>query len=182
MSAPTAESPDSLRQQAEASYKSKGYRAAAAGFMAASHAYQDAGQTELAAEMASNASVAYLQAGEVQEAYTAVAETPAVFQQSGDLERASLAFGNRANVLEAMGELEQAEADYRRALQGFEQLSDQPRIRETRQALSALRLRQARPMEALTEMQLGLEGQHQAGLRDRILRWILRLPSRLLSR
>lgn len=182
MSSRASQAALSFKRQGEASYQAKEYRAAAEAFSASAGAFEAVGQPQMAAEMANNASVAYLQAGQLDLAYRAVTDTPQLFAGSGDLERASLAFGNRANVLEAMGELDKAEDDYRRALEGFEQLADQTRIRETRQALSALRLRQGRPMEALTEMQIGLEGQARRGLRDRIIRWILRLPSRLLPR
>lgn len=175
-------SPKAHQNAAERAYRNQDYQTAAAAFIAASQAYQHAGQPKKSAEMASNASVAYLQDGQVEQAYAAIVEAPEIFLKGGDIRRSSLAFGNRANALEALGELERAEADYRRALEGFERISDKSRLRETRQALSALRLRQGRPMEALTEMQIGLEGQQQITVRDRVLRWLLRLPSRLLSR
>lgn len=171
-----------LVEQATSDYREKRYRDAGAGFERASQAYLNAGEPEQAAEMANNACVAFLQAGDPHKALELVASTPDTFLSAGDLSRASLAFGNRANALAELGRRKQAEGDYRRALEGFQKLGDDQRTRETRQALSALRLRDAKPLEALTEMQLGLEGQRQLSLRDRIVRWILRLPTRILPR
>jgi len=134
----------------------------------------------LAAELANNLSVAYLKAGRSQEALTIVRGTAEVFSKLGDEQRAAQATGNLAAALEACGDLAEAEAAYQQAADLFQALGDSESLRYTLNALAQLQLRQHRPLEAANTLQAGAQASPPRGLRGRLLKQLLRLPSRLL--
>ena len=133
-----------------------------------------------AAELANNLSVAYLKAGRSQQALSIVRGTAEVFLKLGDAQRAAQATGNLAAALDSCGELAAAEAAYQQAAEMFRVLGESESLRYTLNALGQLQLRQHRPLEAVSTLQAGAEASPPRGLRARLLKQLLRLPSRLL--
>ena len=134
----------------------------------------------LAAELANNLSVAYLKAGRSQQALAIVRGTAEIFSKLGDSHRAAQATGNLAAALDSCGDLAAAEASYQQAAELFRQLDEAESLRYTLNALAQLQLRQNRPLEAANTLQAGTLASPPRGLRGRLLKQLLRLPSRLL--
>ena len=133
-----------------------------------------------AAELANSLSVVLLKAGRSAEALLAVQGTAEVFSALGDATRSAQAKGNLAAALEACGDLLAAEASYREAAEQFEKLGEHEARLHTLNALAQLQLRQNRPLEAATTFQAGYSASPARGLRGRLLKQLLKLPSRLL--
>lgn len=132
------------------------------------------------AELANNLSVIYLKAGRSQEALSIVRSTGELFSRLGDNQRAAQATGNLAAALEACGDLPAAEAAYQQAAESFRALGDHDSLRYTLNALAQVQLRQHRPFEAANTLQAGTLASPPRGLRGRLLKKLLQLPSRLL--
>lgn len=162
-------------------YQAGAYEAAAQAFAQAERTHRASGSELRAAEMANNRAVALLQISHHAEALEAVTGTPVQFERAGHWLLAGQAHGNLAAAFEGLGDFDRAEASYRRALELFEQAGDDKSRTHTAKACSRLQLRRGRPLEAVTTMQRGLAADSQLPLRDRFLRWLLQLPSRLLS-
>lgn len=154
---------------------------AARGFAAARDLFAQAGERAQAAEASNNLCVAWLQAHRPLEALKAVEGTPELFAERGDRQRAAQAMGNLATALEATGDSTGAERAYRDALRQFEALGDQEGQATILASLSHLQLKHGRPLEALASMQAGLDHRPHRSLRDRWIRRLLDLPSRLLG-
>ena len=132
------------------------------------------------AELANNLSVSYLKSGRSQEALSIVRGTGDLFSKLGDDQRAAQATGNLAAALEATGNLPAAETAYQQAAESFRALGDQDSLGYTLNALAQVQLRQHRPLEAANTLQAGTLASPPRGLRGRLLKQLLRLPSRLL--
>lgn len=172
-------SPAALENEAAAAFQEGSLDLAIELFQAASEGYQQIGDLLKAAEMANNLSVALLKSDRPEEALRAAEGTEEVFQSAGDEHRAALAMGNFAAALEACGDLAAAEEAYKRATSILADMDDEEARAYTHQALSRLQIRQGRPLEAVSTMQAGLETNQRLSLRNRLLRFLLNLPSRL---
>jgi tetratricopeptide (TPR) repeat protein len=179
---PEVPPPDHLEQQALSAFREGDLQAAIDAFLAARQRYLDQGHHSKAAEMGCNLAVSLLEAGRAEDALQAVEGIPEIFLDLGSENLAAQAFGNLGAALEANQRYQAAEAAYRNAADLFSKHGDIENSRYTLQALSRLQLRQGRPVEALTTMEAGLEGQTQLGLRDRLLRRLLKLPYRLFGK
>jgi tetratricopeptide (TPR) repeat protein len=168
---------EQLVARAQSAYEAGDYEQAIERFQAAQSAFESAGDIGMAAEMANSLSVVMLKAGRSEEALSAAQGTPDVFSSLGDPRREALATGNLAAALEACGQVDQAEAAYRIAIRLLEDLEEPEALQHTRQSLSQLQLRQNRPLEAAATLSAG---QTDRSLRGRLLRTLLRLPSKLL--
>lgn len=167
---------------AKEAYQQNRIEDAIQGFMAAHQAYLRSEDLAKAAEMANNLCVALLKARRPDEALSLVEGTPQIFLDLGDEHSAAMAYGNFASALEACGRLEEAETALEEASRRFRQLNQDEYFLDTQKALSQLRLRQGRTMEAMLAMQAGLEKQGRMSLKYRMLRSLLNIPSRLLRR
>lgn len=176
-----ANSPRAEADQAMAAYRAGRLEEAATQFARAEAGFSEQGDRLGQAEMANNRSVVLLALGRATQARTAVAGTEEVFLAAGDRIRAGQALGNLAAALEAEGRWQAAESAYRRAIEYFTQAGDDESRSHTLQAISRLHLRRGRPLEAVAAMDAGLEAR-PAALPRRFLRWLIRLPSRLLGR
>jgi tetratricopeptide (TPR) repeat protein len=170
-----------LEEQARGAYQAGRWKEAGAAFEAAASAHAQAGNELQAAEMANNASVAYLQANQAGHALALVEGTSQVFDRLGDAKRAAQAEGNRASALAACGRLEEAEVAYVSAAEQLRGLGDDEAAAATLQALSQVQLRRGQPVEAIASLQRGLESAPHLSLRQRFLRWLARLPLRLMG-
>lgn len=135
-----------------------------------------------AAEMANNASVAYLKQNQAEKAYQVALGTPEVFAQVMDSRREGLAHGNLASALEALGRVDEALQAYEKSADLLKLAGDLDTRLYVMQALSALQLRTGKQFQAVATMQAGLEGVSRPSLKQRLLKKLLELPTRLLNR
>jgi tetratricopeptide (TPR) repeat protein len=175
-------SPNELEILALNAYREGRLDEAAQAFTTARQAFLAEGDELKAAEMSSSLSVVHLKAERPNEALEAASEPPEVFTRYGEETLAAQAYGNLGSALEACGDLVGAEKAYRQAAELFASLGDSEHHRYTMQSLSRLQLRQGRPLEALSTMQVSLDAQPRLRIRDRLVRWLLKLPNRLLGR
>lgn len=176
-----APSAEELENSALSAYKSEQWGDAAQGFVAARAAYSDLGDELKAAEMGNNACVAFIQAGDPVLALETVDGTAQTFDRLGDPKRAAQAVGNQASALEATGRIDEAERAYVAAADRFKKLGEADARADTLKALSQLQLKRGRAVDALASMQQGLEGGQKLSLRERFLRWLARIPMRILG-
>lgn len=175
-------SESSLAEGAKAAFQRGEFEAAIEGFKSAREKYLQSEDHLMAAEMGNNLSVALLQASQFEGALQAVEGTPQLFLEAEDKHRAAMAFGNLASALEATGDLQAAEQPLQRAIQLFQETGDKENLMHTAKALSQLQLKLGKPLEAVSSMQGGLTGQSKLSLKNRVLRSILSIPSRILGR
>jgi tetratricopeptide (TPR) repeat protein len=142
-------------------------------------AYQSQGDPVKADEMANNLGVAHLDINQFDEAIKLVVDTPERFLRAGQPILAAQAFGNLGAAFAAADRIEEAEDAYRQSFKLFQDQGHDEGMTFVGQALSQLQLKQGRALEALASMEASLEGQKKPGLRQRILRKLLKLPFRL---
>jgi len=171
-----------LAKQAQKAYQENRLDDAILKFEAAKEIYQQESNALLAAEMGNNLCVVFLKAERPQEALKSVEGTPALFLENGDEKGAGIAFGNLASALEACGAFKEAEDALHQAADRFRAQGEEELLLYTQRSLSQLQLRQGRALEAISSMQSGLEGQRKPGLKNRLLRSLFKIPSRLLNR
>jgi tetratricopeptide (TPR) repeat protein len=171
--------PSALESQAMAAYRQGRLEEAAQGFAAARQAYLEASDAAKAAEMANDLSVTLLRCNRPQDALEAVRGTEQLFSQLEDRPRAAQAYGNLASALEACGDTAGAERAYRQAISLFGEIGDAENRARTLTAVSRLQLRRGHPLEAVITMQGALEDEPHLSRRQRLLRWLLRIPSKL---
>lgn len=175
-------STEQLAAEGKKEFEAGKYLSAAKSFKAAMEGYNLAGDPARAAEMANNCCVALLQADEPGEALSVVKDTVSVFEKLDDVKRQAMALGNRAAALEALNRLEEAEADYQRSAELLKEVGEDELRMNVMQSLSALKLRSGRSLEALADMQSGVEGIEKPKPRHRLLKRLLEVPTRLINR
>ncbi len=173
-------STEELVSQAFKDYQEGRLEEAARGFAELRQHYLTQGEQAMAAEMANNMAVVLLKLGQQQKALNVLHGTPEIFLSQNDRARAAQAYGNIGAALEACGNRTDAENAYRQAADLFETLGDSDQRAVTLQAISKLQLQGGRPFEALSSMQTGFDIARRPSLRDRLIRWLLNLPNRLL--
>jgi tetratricopeptide (TPR) repeat protein len=167
---------------AQTAYEGENYDEAALWYERAETAFQDAGDPLNAAEMANNRSVALLRAGKAQKAFQAAKGTDTTFAQAGDERRQAIALGNQAAAVEAMGKLDEAIQLFQQSNQILKQ-ANHPALRIfVLQSLSALYLRRWRFIEALVAMEAALDLKDKLSLREKFLKKLLGMVSKLLGR
>jgi tetratricopeptide (TPR) repeat protein len=175
-------SPKELKKEAERAYQKKDYLAAAKDFQAAAAGFsQNDAQLE-AAEMLNNASVAYLQARQPESALDSALDTDETFAAAGDQRRQAIALGNQAAAYEALDDLDSAARAYQASSDLLKEIGDQELRPSVMQSLSAVQLRQGQQMEALFTMQAGLEGIEKPGLKQKLIKKVLRSPFSYFNR
>lgn len=148
-------------------------------FTALQAIYQSEGDQVKADEMANNLAVALLDQNKAEDAIKLVEDTPERFLRADQPILAAQAYGNLGAALAAAERVEDAENAYRQSLKLFQEHGHDEGMTFVGQALSQLQLKQGRALEALASMEASLEGQKKPGLRQRILRKLLKLPFRL---
>lgn len=174
--------PSNLAQSAKYAFEEGDLDTAIEKFTAAKDGYHQADDRLMAMEMANNLSVALLQAGRPDDSLVEVRGTPQIFLEAGDELRAAMAYGNLASALEATGDLEGAESALEQSIRHFNEIGEKENLVHATRALSQLQLRRGQPLEAVSTMQAGLENQPKLSLKNKLLRSILSIPSRLLGR
>jgi tetratricopeptide (TPR) repeat protein len=175
-------SPARLAREARAAFERGALQRSLEGFHEAERLYHEQGDELDAAEMANNRAVTLIQLERPREALDALMGTPDLFLEAGDAGRAALSIGNLAAAYEALGEGDKAEAFYLEAAERFRQLGMEEEMLHTSQSLSRLLLDKGEVLEALFAMQRGVETRGRPSLRHRVLRSLMRIPSRLLGR
>ena len=99
-----------------------------------------------------------------------------------DADGQAQALGNLGSHYKASGQLEKAAQHFKDALTLFRQLGDSQAESITWRALSTVRLRQRRWLEAVLAYDSSLTCLKQLSLGQRLLHLLLGLPLRLLSR
>jgi len=171
-----------LKKEAERAYKRKDFHSSAKAFEAAAESFSQNGEQLAAAEMLNNASVAYLQANEPNSALNTALKTDETFASAGDSRRQAIALANQAAAYEALGQLEEAAQAYEISSELLKQIGDQELRPAVMQSLSAVQLRLGRQMEAIVTMQSGLEQVENPGLKQRLLKKVLRSPFSYFNR
>ena len=169
-------SPEELKQEAERAYKRKNYLAAARAFQSSAKGYLQIGAQLEAAEMLNNASVAYLQGEQPESALESALNTDQTFAAAGDVRRQAIALSNQAAAYESLDRLESAAETYQSSTDLLEEIGDRELSPAVMRSLSAVQLRLGRQMEALVSMQAALEQAENPGIRQKLLKKVLRSP------
>ncbi len=175
-------SPEELEKEAKQEYKKKKYLTAAKAFQAAAEGYTQLGDQLKAAEMLNNASVAYLQAEHPDSALKTALKTDETFAAAGDLRRQAIALGNQAAAYEALGQLESAAQAYQESSDLLREIGDRELRPSVMQSLSAVQLRLGQQLEALATMQAVLEQVENPGIKQKLLKKVLRSPISYFNR
>lgn len=176
-----ASSPQQLENEGKKHYENGEYLEAALIFSAAEKAYKTAGNQLLAAEMANNSSVAYLKAGDAKAALNAVMGTEQIFAAQGDLRRQGMAMGNRASALENLGDLDSAVEIYQQSADILQKCGENELRAHVLKSLSALQLKRGQQIDAVFTMKEGLEGIEKPSFKQRLLKYLLKLPMKYLK-
>jgi tetratricopeptide (TPR) repeat protein len=171
-----------LVDEAKKAYQEGENIRAAQEFQAAAEAYFTEGEKVKAAEMLNNSSVSYLLADDAASALKAVEGTPQIFADAGEVRLQAMALGNYASALEGLERLEEAMQVYNQSAELLQQAGEDEMRVKVMQSLSALQLRTGRRLEALVTMQAGLEGIKHPNPKQRLLKRLLDIPSRILNK
>ncbi len=174
--------PKGLARQAEKAFREGNYLEAVIGFKEAATAYQDQGQTLLAAEMWNNCGVALVQLGQGDEALKVIQPTLTLLESEGDLERLGIAYGNLASALEVCGRYEEAQQAYLRSAELLEKCGKAELRLHALKALSQLQLKQGKQLQALATFQAALEDAPRLSLQQKALKKLMEIPWKLLPK
>jgi tetratricopeptide (TPR) repeat protein len=173
--------PAELANDARAAYEQEDYEKAAQIYEAAADGYAAESDALMAAEMVNNRSVTLLQSGQAQAAFDAIGNSPSVFEQAGDPKRQALALGNRAAAMAALGQREDAESTYWASAKILAEIGEKDLRATVLQSISRLQMRNGRYLEAVASMESGLEQVDKPSLRQRFLKKLLRVPSKMMN-
>lgn len=169
-------------EDAKAFYKAGKFEQAAQGFSEAADFYFDNKDNLLAAEMKNNQSVALLKAKKPHDALNAVLGTDQTFQGAGDFLKQGMALANEATALQDLGEKQKAIDQFNRAAEIFKNSGEKGMYLQTKQSISALKLKTRNLPGALISMQEGLDELEKPNLRQKFLRTLLRIPQNLIDK
>ena len=163
-------------------YRAGKFQQAAEGFSQAAAFYFDKGEELLAAEMRNNQSVALLKAKKPRLALEAVQGTDQIFLEAGDLLKQGMALANQGTALQEMGEKQKAIDDFNRAAEIFKISGEKEMYLQTKQSISALKMKTRNVIGALFSMQEGLDELEKPNLRQKLLRSLLKIPQNLINK
>lgn len=169
------------QEQGLAHYQAGAYAEAIEAFVNARAAYEEADDQGSATEMINNQGAVYLKMGEWDKAKAAFTESQALFARLGDSSRQAQATANLGMLANARGQTKQTIVYFEEAIAAFQAQGDRIRESDTRRALSAAYLKQRRWLDALTAYSAALDCLPRLSLGQRFLRWLFRLPLRLLG-
>ena len=167
--------PDELSAKAKAAYQKGDYTEAARGFETALNSYRAQNDHLMAAETANNLSVTLLLAGEAEKALEAASGTHTIFKEAGDKIKQAMALGNQAAALDELGRLDESEQAYQSAVDLLRETGEKELLAQTARSLANVQLRTGKQLEAAANMQIGLEGLKKPSIKERFLRWILKI-------
>jgi tetratricopeptide (TPR) repeat protein len=173
--------PRVLREEGLRRYRQGALDEAIACFGQAHLLYIEKGDQHSAAEVLNNLGVIYHQQERWPEAAEALEEAHQAFIAMKDADGQAQTLGNLGSLYRASGQLEKAAQHLKDALALFHQLGDSQGERVTWRALSIIRLRQRRWLEAILAYDSSLTCLKRLSLGQRLLHLLLGLPLRLLS-
>lgn len=172
---------ETWQEQGLAHYQAGAYAEAIEAFANAKIAYQEAGDEGSAAEMLNNQAVAHRMLGQWDEAEAAFLEAQTLFARLGDDSRRAQTTANLGMLASARGRAKEAAAFLEEAVAAFRALGDLVQQSDTLRVLSMAYLKQRRWLDALTAYSAALDCAPRLSLGQRFLRWLFRLPLRLLG-
>jgi tetratricopeptide (TPR) repeat protein len=161
-------------------YEAGNYAAAAEMFLKAEQVSKASGDNLQAAEMANNRSVALLQAGDAQAAYDACAGTDTIFANAGDTRREGLALGNLAAALKELGRREESLKYYHLSADRLKKAGDKENLAIVHKTISAIEMEKGDNLGAMSAMLDALQVKEKLTLRERFMRWLFSVASRLM--
>lgn len=173
---------DEIISIAKRDFNKGDYKKAVDGFRYAHQIYQENDDELNAAEMANNLSVALLQARKPKEALAVVEGTDAIFEAHADKTRQAMALGNIGAALDALKKFDQAEEAYSQSVKLFEEEGEDELRSHVLKSLTAIQIRKGNQVGSILTMQESLESKKQLTLKDRILKFILKIPQKLFTR
>ncbi|MCB8966969.1 MAG: tetratricopeptide repeat protein [Ardenticatenaceae bacterium] len=171
---------DELKTEGLRLFQAGAYDEAVTTFETAVTAYKTAGDMAGQGEMLNNIGVIRRLQGKREPAQTALTEAAALFVQVGDRNRQAQALGNLGDLYAAKDRTEAARY-YSDAAQLFAEDGDREKQSQVLRALSLMRLRQGRFVEAMQRMEESLAARPRLGVFPRIFRSLLRFALKLFG-
>ena len=173
--------PQAWREEGLRYYRQGALDEAVACFAEAHSLYIEKEDQHGAAEVLNNLGVIYYQQERWSEAAETLEEAHQAFIAMEDADGQAQTLGNLGSLYRASGQLGKAAQHFKDALALFHRLGDHQAESVTWRALSTVRLRQRRWLEAVLAYDASLTCLKRLSLGQRLLHLLLGLPSRLLS-
>lgn len=161
-------------------FQAGAYDEAVAAFEAAKTAYADADDAAGQGEMLNNIGVIRRLQGKRELAQSALTEAITLFVQAGDRNRQAQALGNLGDVYATKDRVEAARC-YSDAAQLFAEDGDREKQSQVLRALSLMRLRQGRFLDAMMRMEESLSMRSRLGPFPWLFRGMLRFALKLFG-
>ncbi|MFB0533922.1 MAG: tetratricopeptide repeat protein [Anaerolineae bacterium] len=173
--------PQALREEGLRHYQQGTLDEAIACFSEAHSLYLEKGDKHSAAEVLNNLGVIYYQQKRWSEAAETLEKAHQAFIAMEDKNGQAQTLGNLGSLYRASGQLEKAAQHFKDAISIFHRLGDSRAESVTWRALSTVRLRQRRWLEAILAYDYGLACLKRLSLGQRLLHFLLGWLLRLLS-
>lgn len=177
----TISNPETLKDEGLRLFRRGDYEQALSKFETAAQVYAQNEDEAGRAEILNNIGVIHRLRHNRTEALTALEEAEAAFSRLGDRNRQGQALGNLGDLHAANRNREEAARCYSDAAALFAQSNDGAKQSQVLRALSLLRLRQGRWLEAMMRMEESLQVRPHIGLTQRLFRGLLRFALRMLT-
>lgn len=168
------EMPEELKAQGQDLFRRGAYDEALAVFEQAAAGFAEQGDAIGQGEMLNNMGVIYRVRREWETAVTTLTQAQTLFQQAGDVNRQAQTLGNLGDLHAARKKPDDAARCYSEAAALFAQNNDRDKQSQVLRALSLLRLRQGRWLEAMMRMEESLTVAPRLGPGRWLFRWLLR--------
>ena len=168
--------------EAKKSWEAGNHKKAAEGFKTALDFYKDQKDEYNAAEMANNLCVAYLQIGKKKEALELVNGTDIIFEEHNDFQKQAIALANQAEALEALKQYPQAVTLYQKSADLFKQIGQDDFASYVLKSLALLQVKQGKQLEGIFAMEQSLNSKGKLTVWQRIYRWLLKIPFKLVRK
>jgi tetratricopeptide (TPR) repeat protein len=177
-----SEQPDQLVDEGRALYGQGELGQAQACLKRAYEIYQEQGNLNGLAETANDLGVLLTVMRHFKEAESWLRQAHRLFVEMADHDGEAQTLGNLGSMFNSQGDLKEAAAHLQQAADRFHLVDDDGRRSDTLRALSIVRLKQLRFLQALAAYDAALACMPNATAFHRFLRQIVGLPQRLLPR
>ncbi len=174
------EDPSALEKEGLEQYKARRYAEALACFQQAQRLFASQGNARGVAEMWNGIGVVYYRQGRWAEAEEAFHQAQQTAAEVGDRLGEGKALGNLGSLYARRRKTAEAEASLTQAIAIFREIGDQEKLQDSLKALSDLKLKHGRWVEALYHYETELESNAQPRLWQRFQRRAIRLLKNLL--
>lgn len=172
---------DQLKEEGLALFRRGMHDEALSKFEAAAHAYAESGDDIGRAEALNNVGVVQRVRRDWDAAEGALKEAIELFAKAGDENRHGQALGNMGDFYAFRGQADDAARYYSDGAELMARSGDGERQAQLLRALSLLRLRQRRVVEAVALMEQSLEARPQLNLLQRLFLAMIRFTGRLMG-